>query len=108
MLERINDNSYKLDLLCEYKVSTSFNFSIFPPFDYVVDNSRLNPFEKRWNDGNCGAMHIPNGSITRSKAKQLNEALNRIIQELKIKVEAQKVLKKEPKSQNSPLNEISV
>ena len=37
MLERINDNAYKIDLLGEYNVSTTFNVSDLLPFDMDVD-----------------------------------------------------------------------
>ena len=49
VLERINDNAYKLDLLGEYNISATFNVSDISPFD-VGDDSRMNPFEKREND----------------------------------------------------------
>ena len=45
MLERINDNAYKLDLLSEYNVSASFNVSDLSPFD-VGDDLRTNPFQE--------------------------------------------------------------
>ena len=32
VIERINDNTYKLDLLSEYNVSASFNVSDLSPF----------------------------------------------------------------------------
>ena len=46
ILERINDNAYKVDSLSEYSVSAIFNISLFD----VGYNSRLNPFEKREDD----------------------------------------------------------
>ena len=46
VLERINDNAYKLDLSGEYNISATFNVSDLSPFD-VGDNSRTNPFEDR-------------------------------------------------------------
>jgi len=49
ILERINDNAYKVDSLGEYGVSTIFNIFNFSLFD-VGYNSRLNPFEKREDD----------------------------------------------------------
>jgi hypothetical protein len=33
VLERINDNAYKLDLLGEYNVSATFNVTDLTPFD---------------------------------------------------------------------------
>ncbi|KAL6329719.1 hypothetical protein AAG906_035367 [Vitis piasezkii] len=49
VLDRINDNAYKLDLPGEYNISATFNVSDISPFD-VGDDSRMNPFEKRGND----------------------------------------------------------
>ena len=43
IIERINDNAYKMDLLGEYGVSDTFNISNLSLFD-VVDDSRSNPF----------------------------------------------------------------
>ncbi|PKI52813.1 hypothetical protein CRG98_026813 [Punica granatum] len=45
VLEKINDNAYKLDLLGEYQVSSTFNVSNLSLFD-VGANSRTNPFEE--------------------------------------------------------------
>jgi hypothetical protein len=49
ILERINDNAYKVDLQGEYGVSATFNVSDLILFD-VGDDSRLNPFEERRDD----------------------------------------------------------
>ena len=51
VLERINDNAYKLDLPSEYNISATFNVFDLSPFD-VGDDSRMNPFEERGNDEN--------------------------------------------------------
>jgi hypothetical protein len=51
VLERINDNAYKLDLPGEYNTSATFNVSDLSLFD-VGDDSRSNPFEERGNDEN--------------------------------------------------------
>ncbi|XP_065635613.1 uncharacterized protein LOC136070113 [Quercus suber] len=51
VLERINDNAYKLDLPSEYNISATFNVSNLSPFD-VGDDSRTNPFEEMGNDEN--------------------------------------------------------
>ena len=45
VLERINDNAYKLNLPSEYNISATFNVSDLSPFD-VGDDSRTNPFGK--------------------------------------------------------------
>ena len=45
VIERINDNAYKLDLRGEYGVSATFNVSDLSPFDIGDDDSRTNPIE---------------------------------------------------------------
>ena len=44
MLERINDNAYKIDLPREYNISTTFNVYDLSPFDVGTD-LRTNLFE---------------------------------------------------------------
>ncbi|KAI9154535.1 hypothetical protein LWI28_027647 [Acer negundo] len=85
VIERINDNAYKLDLPGEYNISASFNVSDLSPFD-VGDDLRTNHFQERGNDENKGAalrdpLHVPASPITRAKAKRLKEALNDLIQD---------------------------
>jgi hypothetical protein len=46
VLERINDNTYKLDLPGEYNVSATFNVTDLSPFD-VGDDLRANHFQRR-------------------------------------------------------------
>jgi len=97
VVERINDNAYKLDLPGEYGVSASFNVADLSPFD-VGDDLRTNPSQEGENDANQGAGHadhtreneakvvqdlfsLPSGPITRLRAKRFKEALNGLIQE---------------------------
>jgi len=49
ILEMINDNAYKIDLLGEYGVSTPFNVYDLTLFD-IGDDSRSNLFEEREDD----------------------------------------------------------
>ena len=100
ILERINDNAYKVDLPGEYNVSATFNVADLSPFD-VGDafDSRTNPFEERGNvmeeppvqvqgptqhevQGDSGSLSLPQGPITRSRAKKLQQALNLHLQSL--------------------------
>ncbi|RVW89225.1 Transposon Ty3-I Gag-Pol polyprotein [Vitis vinifera] len=66
VLERVNDNAYKLDLL--------------------GDDSRTNLFEKRGDDENQQAfkdpLHVPVGPIIKARSKKIKEALNGLIQEI--------------------------
>jgi hypothetical protein len=97
VVERINDNAYKLDLPGEYGVSASFNVADLSPFD-VGDDLRTNPSQEGENDANQGAgqadhtrgngaevaqdpLSLPSGPITRLRAKRFKEALNELIQE---------------------------
>nr|GEW16726.1 hypothetical protein [Tanacetum cinerariifolium] len=55
VLERINDNVYKLELPSHYNVSATFNVADLKPFVADEDdsfNSRTSPFEEGENDGN--------------------------------------------------------
>jgi hypothetical protein len=85
ILEKINDNAYKVDLPGEYKVSATFNVSDLSPFD-VGEDSRSNPFEERGNDGNQGGpslkdpLQVPDRPITRSRAKKIKEAMQGLMQ----------------------------
>ena len=53
VLEKINDNAYKIDLLGEYNVSATFNVYGLSPFDMDAD-SRMNLFEEGRNDMSSG------------------------------------------------------
>ena len=85
VLERINDNAYKLDLPGEYNVSARFNVSDLSPFD-VDDDLRTNPLQEGGNDVNIRAvprdpLKVQVGPITRARAKRFKEALNGLIQD---------------------------
>jgi hypothetical protein len=58
VLERINDNAYKLDLPGEYNVSTTFSVTDLSPFD-VGDDLRANHFQEEGNDGDQGTASRP-------------------------------------------------
>ena len=83
----INDNSHKIDLLSEYNVSATFNVSDLSHFD-VGSDSRMNLFEEGRNDEKVGQnqstkdpLHFLVGPITKARAKNLQEALNRLVKE---------------------------
>ncbi|GLT25858.1 hypothetical protein SLA2020_009610 [Shorea laevis] len=67
VLERINDNAYKLDL--------------------PIDNLRTNPFQEEGNDVNPSStlkdsIQVPVGPVTRARAKKFKQVLNELIQEI--------------------------
>jgi hypothetical protein len=84
ILEKINDNAHKVDL-GEYKVYATFTVSDLSPFD-VGQDSRSNPSEERGNDGNQSGpilkdpLQVPDGPITRSRAKKIKEAMQGLVQ----------------------------
>ena len=81
VLERINDNAYKIDLPGEYNVSATFNVSDLSLFD-VGSDSRSNLFEERGNDTAAqltDPLELPRGPITRARAKKFKEALLNLI-----------------------------
>ena len=81
MLERINDNAYKIDLLGEYNVSATFNISDLSLFD-VGSDSRLNLFGERGNGTAAQVtdpLEMPQGAITRARAKKFKETLLNLI-----------------------------
>lgn len=49
IIEMINNNTYKMDVLDEYGVNATFNIFDISLFD-VGDDSRRNPFKHRGND----------------------------------------------------------
>ena len=95
ILERINDNAYKVDLPGKYGVSATFNVSDLTMFD-VSDDSRSNPFEERGDDTDQpntkrnhanDPLEVPIGPITRARTKKLKEALNGLVQNLWSKID---------------------
>ena len=86
VLERINDNAYKLDLPDEYNVSATFNVVDLSPFD-AGDDLRTNPFQEDGNDESMATkerepISVPVGPVTRARAKQFKERLNGLVQKL--------------------------
>jgi hypothetical protein len=85
ILEKINDNAYKVDLPGESKVSATFNVSDLSLFD-VGEDLWSNSFEERGNDGNQSGpslkdpLQVPDGPITRSRAKKIKEAMQGLVQ----------------------------
>ena len=97
VLQRINNNAYKLELPSEYgNVSETFNVSDLSLFDVGDEDgaySRTNPLEERGNDvisssklrskdpqASQDPLQVQQGPMTRSKTKKLQEALLIFIQ----------------------------
>jgi hypothetical protein len=71
VLEKINDNAYKIDLPEDYGVSSTFNASDLSPYFGPLD-SRMTPFQEGEDDEDIPAINTTsttNGPITRSRAK---------------------------------------
>ena len=81
VLERINDNAYRLDLPGEYNVSATFNVSDLSPFD-AGDDLRSNPSKEGGNDEDTKTQvssQVPVGPVTRARAKRFKEELNSLV-----------------------------
>ncbi|XP_040955924.1 uncharacterized protein [Gossypium hirsutum] len=80
VLERINDNVYKIYLPSEYGVSASFNVADLSPFD-IGDDSRTNRFEEGEDDASlpkklgAESLELPLGPITQARAKKFQDTI---------------------------------
>ena len=88
VLERVNENGYKLDLSGDYGVSTTFNVANLPPFA-AGDNFdlRTNLFQEEGNDvispeaaqpttrWGADPIRMKTGPITRAQAKRFKDNL---------------------------------
>jgi hypothetical protein len=90
ILERINDNAYKVDLPGEYGITATFNVYDLTLFN-VGDDSRSNPFKEKGDDEDHpntkqnytnNPLEVPIRPITRVRAKKLKEALNKLVQNI--------------------------
>uniref|UniRef100_A0A2N9EDN1 Tf2-1-like SH3-like domain-containing protein n=1 Tax=Fagus sylvatica TaxID=28930 RepID=A0A2N9EDN1_FAGSY len=112
VLERINDNAYKLDLPGEYNVSATFNVTDLSPFD-VGGDLRANPFQEEGNDGDQGTtskdlVQVPIGPVTRARAKKFKDVLNRLIQELWAQANSWRPIENDPRGQQRIVTLIQV
>src|SRR3989442_4889134 len=79
VIEKINNNAYKIDLRGEYNVSSTFNVSDLSPFDDA--DLRTNLFEEGENDASQQPLKLANGPITRNMAKKYQARMNLYAQE---------------------------
>ena len=95
VLERINDNAYKLDLQGEYNVSSTFNVADLSPFSASDDfDLRANPLQEEGNDANppvpvqpttrwgADPLRMKVGPITRARAMRFKDNLTVFIQRI--------------------------
>ena len=87
MLEKINDNAYKIELPGEYGVSATFNAADLSPFFGSIE-SRTTPFQEGEDDEDITTAMATTpqstplvdgqdqGPITRSRAKQIQNQVN--------------------------------
>lgn len=86
VLERINDNAYKVELPGEYNVSSTFNVSDLPLF-YADGESdlRTNPSQEGENDEDMtkskgkDPLEGLGGPMTRARARKAKEALQQVL-----------------------------
>jgi hypothetical protein len=73
ILEKINDNAYKLELPPEFWVSPTFNIADLKPYLGEEDEleSRTTPLQEGEDDEDITSINTMNGPITRSRARQL-------------------------------------
>ena len=79
VIEKINDNAYKVDLPGDYEVSATFNVADLSPFipDFSPQDLRSKSFQQGEDDGNLSSpdhVHeeiIPSRPRTRSQTKRM-------------------------------------
>nr|XP_027093640.1 uncharacterized protein LOC113714042 [Coffea arabica] len=86
VLERINDNAYRLDLPGEYNVSATFNVADLSPFLAGDEHDlRANPFQEEGNDADeahgvqVDPVKVPQGPVTRARSKRFKESLQTLV-----------------------------
>ena len=82
VLRKVGDNAYVLELSSEYGVSPTFNvgdLSPYYPSDGVGGDSSSNPLQEGENDEGSSEHPLAEGTITRVKAKKLQQDMDELI-----------------------------
>ncbi|XP_056864141.1 uncharacterized protein LOC130511252 [Raphanus sativus] len=96
IIQKINNNAYKLDLQGKYDISNSFNVTDLISFVADEPDLRTNPFQEGGNDmimdqsskedketmeepADEDALTMPKGPMTRARSKQLKEAIGGLL-----------------------------
>jgi hypothetical protein len=98
IIEKINDNAYKVNFLSKYRVSATFNVFDLSLF-YIGDVLRLNPLEDRGDDATQPTPKDPLvvlvGAITRATVNKFKEAFNGFLQDTWAKMDYKKTVQEE-------------
>ncbi|WVZ52364.1 hypothetical protein U9M48_003433 [Paspalum notatum var. saurae] len=102
IIEKINDNAYKLELPPEFGVSPTFNIAYLKPYLGEEDEleSRTTPLQEREDDEDISSMHVidtppimMHGTYERNKkALGTNKGEERSKEGVQVKLEAQFIL----------------
>jgi len=85
IIEKINDNAYKLELPPEFGVSPTFNIADLKPYLGEEDEleSRTTPLQEGEDDEDISPMHVTDtppmvmpGPLTRARTRQLNQQVS--------------------------------
>ncbi|CAA7026198.1 unnamed protein product [Microthlaspi erraticum] len=89
VLEKINDNAYKLELPSEFNISHSFNVADLSPFDVEETVLRAKPLEEGGNDEVIDPIQtqtelptLIEAPMTRSKTRSLREKFNLAVESI--------------------------
>ena len=86
VLERINDNAYKVDLPGDYKVSATFNVANLSPFypDTSPPNLRVESFQQGEDDGVLPSQDLDHDetSPTRPRTRSQTKKMAHLLQEV--------------------------